>query len=85
MEAPETPYYLNNNKGIDNSLFNLAINKNVRLYFFKNPGIGSTFSSGPIMEIKGTIEKIQGQHLLFKSKNDSYIFPIKNISSLKFL
>ena len=85
MEAPETPYYLN--KGEDNSLFNLAINKNVRLYFFKNPGIGSIFSIGPIMEIEGTIEKVkvQGQHLLFKCKNDSYIFPIKNISSLKFL
>ena len=77
MEAPETPYYLN--KGEDNSLFNLAINKNVRLYFFKNPGIGSTFSSGPIMEIKGTIEKIQGQHLLliyWHPLKKLFLFPI---------
>ena len=85
MDAPETPYYQNNNNKADNSIFELAINKNVRLFFFKNPGVGTTFTGNSIYEIKGTIEKVQGEYLLFKSKNDSYIFPIKNIASLKFL
>ena len=85
MDAPETPYYQNNNNKANSSLFESAINKNVRLYFFKDPGLGRSFSSGIINEIKGEIEKVQGEHLLFKSKNDSYIFPIKNIASLKFL
>ena len=82
MDAPETPYYYKNN---NESLFKLAINKNVRLYFFKDPGISSSSFTGPTHEIKGIIENVQGEHLLFKSKNDSYIFPIHNIASLKFL
>ena len=85
MNAPEASYFNNKNNQSNNedySIFNLALNKKVLLYF-KKPIKGTNFANP--YNIEGTIEKIQGQFILFKAKKEIFIFNLNDISSLKFI
>ena len=70
------------NENVDDSLFHLALNKKVEIYFIKP--IGSLFNDG-IYQVEGIVEKIKDNFILFKKGKERFIFNINNISSLKFL
>ena len=85
MDTPLNPVNLNYS-GWDYSIFNMCLNKKVKIYFTTAIGQNKRFlDSGLYHDLIGVVEKVQGKFMLVKQDGKRIIFNIDLISSLELL